>query len=239
MVSMVKSSGKKSKKRLPQPTLVSLMQNHPILFWGSLLTVVLTVASVAALGLFNPDLTAPQKAESPVASTVEESQASPPTTIEESEASPPTTPARDSETPNPSFTRIPEPPPKAAVKEGGTPLWLFGAIALSCTMGSLLLARKFNLSQRRQRSKKLSNKPSNKPSKPTPSSRKKRPYSSQKRRAVPPSASAPPRKPSRPKPVVTILSPQETHPLDRDADSLAEIMDIRKRQSLSSILNKK
>lgn len=40
-------------------------------------------------------------------------------------------------------------------------------------------------------------------------------------------------------PQVTVLPPNETHPLDRGEESLAELLDLRKRQSLASLMHGK
>jgi len=38
--------------------------------------------------------------------------------------------------------------------------------------------------------------------------------------------------------MVTVLPPEESHPLDWDEATLADMMDLRKRQSLASLLRK-
>ena len=209
--------------------LYQMVQKYPLAFWGGLWASMITIAAVAALGLVS---TGPVEQEEskpvepmPAVTTVPEPETPP---------LPSFTTSQPSETPLPSFTVVPEAP-----KQPEVPRWLYGAIALGFVTGTLLIA--LNLSRSPQRK-------SLKRSKPTASVRKKqpRPTQKQKRRPVPPQ---PAEGFSKPQEVplmmtnygmteVTVVPPEENHPLDWGEDSLAEIMDLRKRQSLSSLLKK-
>lgn len=211
--------------------LYQMVQKSPLAFWGGLWASVITIAAVAALGLVS---TGPVEEEEskpvepmPAVTTVPETGTPPlPSFIT----------SQPSETPLPSFTEVPEVP--EAPKQKEVPRWLYGAIALGFVTGTLLIA--LNLSRSSQRK-------SLKRSKATASVRKKQPRPDQKRRPMPP------RQPaegfSKPQEVplmmtnygrteVTVVPPEENHPLDWGEDNLAEIMDLRRRQTLSALLKK-
>lgn len=208
--------------------LYQMVQKYPLAFWGGLWASVITIAAVAALGLVSTGPVEPEESKPvepmPTVTTVPEPETPP---------LPSFTTSQSSETPLPSFTVVPEAP-----KQPEVPRWLYGAIALGFVTGTLLIA--LNLSRSSQRK-------SLKRSKPTASVRKKTPHPTQKRRPMPPKQAAE----DFPKPQevplmmtnygmteVTVVPPEENHPLDWGEDSLAEIMDMRKRQSLSSLLKK-
>lgn len=122
-------------------------------------------------------------------------------------------------------------------------LSVFGAIAIGCATGSVLFTYVLlNSSHSHGSSKRLRS--------VATVSKKRRP-SSKKRRPVPPTTQL-----AAPQPVVqtfdaglatfnhqltqvTILPPDETHPLDRGEESLADLLDLRKRQSLASLMHGK
>lgn len=128
--------------------------------------------------------------------------------------------------------------PAATSSQTGNPmtLWLLGAVALSCAAGSLVIYKRLNdpsrsgklrkrvkrssaqvLTRRQQRQQRLQESPPV----PTP--------------VVEPLAVVAP-VPVETEPVVTVVPPEESHPLDSGEESLAEMMDIRKQRPLSSIL---
>ena len=135
----------------------------------------------------------------------------------------------------------PEPTPVVAENPAETssqagspmPLWLLGAVALTCAAGSLVIFKRLKTSQppkpkhvkqpsargltRRQQRKRLLQE-----SPPIPTPLEPQP-------PVAPVA-------AETEPVVTVLPPEESHPLDAGEEPLAEMMDIRKHKSLSSIL---
>lgn len=140
--------------------------------------------------------------------------------------------------------QTPEPTPVAAEKpaakssQTGNPmtLWLLGAVALSCAAGSLVIYKRLKNpswpSQLRKRVKRSSaqvltrrqqrqQQPQESPPVPTPVVE-----------SLAPVATAP----DETEPMVTVVPPEESHPLDSGEESLAEMMDIRKQRPLSSIL---
>lgn len=148
----------------------------------------------------------------------------------------------------------PQPAPIAAQKPAKTSsqttsypqLWLFGAVALSCVAGSLIIYKRLNSSQphqlrlrssgrsltrRQQRKRTIKALPSSFPLRKPPLS------------AITSSISTAVESPSpttpvldKSEPVVTVLTPESSQRLDSGEESLAEMMDIRKQRSLSSIL---
>ncbi len=188
--------------------LKQLVQKHPLTCCCGLWAVLVLVGSVATVGLFNPGSL-------------------------EQEASNPT----------PSLTTVQESTPKSIVKKD-LPLSLFGAVALGflgCAAGSLLVTHALKqTSERRQPPTRL---------KPATSTRKKRRVSSKKRRPVPRTPQPEGSKVAFQTPdnrlattnngkltQITVLPPEENHPLDGGDQSLADMLDMRKHQSLASLL---
>ncbi|MFN6571024.1 hypothetical protein [Dendronalium sp. ChiSLP03b] len=117
-----------------------------------------------------------------------------------------------------------------------TPLWMVIAIALSCGSGCLVILRLLNRPTQRQKVRKHINRY---PTRVTPS----RPQRLEPQTLKNPPVFVPlqPLKPfvsmqAKTKPLVTVLPPEHRHPLDKSKESLADLMDIRKQNSLSSIL---
>ena len=120
------------------------------------------------------------------------------------------------------------------------PLSLFGVLILGCAAGSLFVTQVLRYSTQQRRSLKRL--------KTSGTVRKKRRRPSNKRRSIPrqpqPLSSETTlqtqseRQPTTDNPLtqVTVLSPEESHPLDWGDENLAEIMDLRKRQSLASLI---
>jgi hypothetical protein len=128
--------------------------------------------------------------------------------------------------------------------ENPIPLWMVAAIALSCASGCLVILRFINRPRQKPKvNKRVINRDEIRlaqgrfqamearlPKRKTPV------YVSHTRRV--PIMAMPPQKPS-PKPVVTVLPPEQSFkPNQNNQDSLADIMDIRKQNSLSSVLRK-
>ncbi|BAY81988.1 hypothetical protein NIES267_14660 [Calothrix parasitica NIES-267] len=143
----------------------------------------------------------------------------------------------------------PEAVPKAPVesaeaKNNPIPLWMVAAIALSCASGCIVILKVLN---RPKQKKKLKRQVVNRdeirlaqrryqaieahlPKRKTPA------RAPQPRRT--PIMAMPPQK-AKPKPVITVLPPEQNFkPNQKNQDSLADIMDIRKQTSLSSMLRK-
>ncbi len=98
-------------------------------------------------------------------------------------------------------------------------LWLLGAVVLTCGAGSVVIYKRLNRSsqpRRRQHAQRLT-----------------RSTEHRRRKILPVPASAPVQPPV---PAEAAPLSQEIQPLDSGSESLAEMMDIRKQRSLSSIL---
>ena len=141
--------------------------------------------------------------------------------------------------PTPSLATVQEPTPQSTAKKD-LQLSLFGAVALGCAAGSLLVTQALRYAtQGSQPPKGL---------KPVATIRKKRRHPSKRRRPVsqrPTPVGVEPTFETVDKPLpitdekltqVTVLSPEESHPLDGGDESLADMLDLRKRQSLASLI---
>ncbi len=149
---------------------------------------------------------------------------------------------------------VPEPPQQGKP----TDLWLLVAIAASCAVGSLLIFKHLNRtlapSKPKSRVKSsgiqveksaLREKQVRKTIPPQPvsvtvqKSLQPMPVASLPPKLVPKTAPPMPMTPTLAKtqPVMTVLPPESTYKLDRQDTSLADVLDIRKQRSLSSILN--
>ncbi|MCJ8282980.1 MAG: hypothetical protein MJK14_25050 [Rivularia sp. ALOHA_DT_140] len=142
-------------------------------------------------------------------------------------------------------------PPKVPAETTETdnnpmPLWMVAAIILSCASGCLVILRVLNRPKQKQKVKKqvvnrheirLAQRRYQAIEARLP--KKKTPVRAPQPRRTPIMA-MPPQK-ARPKPVVTVLPPENNFkpkPNQKNQDSLADIMDIRKQTSLSSMLRK-
>lgn len=192
--------------------LVRLIQAHPFAFLSGAWVVVLVMAALAVNGLTSPG---------PIEQT-------------------PTTPVN---------VQTPVTPESSNISHQGNkiPVWSLGAIALACAAGSL------TISQRLQQSKLQQSK------RPRKVAKRLKPYPAAK--ALPPSKqrqlpgavasgalSLPPgHRKAAPmatkaaaitvttEPVVTVLPAEQSHPLDWGDANLADMMDLRKQQPLSSL----
>lgn len=211
---MLNQPGKSSTQPLYLDALQQLTHNYPLAFWGGLWALMVTIAGLSVVGLISAGPMEPEEQTAP----------SPTLTVV-----PPT------QTALPSFIRVdqsPEQPPE--VKE--VPLWLFGGLGLGCAMGSLLIVRQMN----RPKPRRLT-KPVKKGFKPVPATavRQQRPHSTSALMRRPVTSAAiqlSQVKAERTQPVVTVVPTSENHPLDWGEDSLADLMDLRKQQSLTSLL---
>jgi hypothetical protein len=119
-----------------------------------------------------------------------------------------------------------------------TPLWLVVAIALCCASGCFVILRLVNRPEEQQKVKKRINRyqaraTQHRYQRPEPRAPKNPPM------FVPqqPLTSLAPILP-KPKRMVTVLPPEQSIYLDKHKESLADMLDIRKQSSLSSILRK-
>lgn len=138
--------------------------------------------------------------------------------------------------PAPTPVATEKPPASSSHTSSSIYLWLLGAAALTCGAGSLLIYKRLKSSSLCD---KLPNplKSSSERSL-TRRQRRKRMFQENPPLPTPLEEPQPPAQPvpAEIEPVVTVLPPEESHPLDAEEESLAEMMDIRKQRSLSSIL---
>jgi len=148
--------------------------------------------------------------------------------------------------PGPIEQETPKPTPAPAAVQVSTakedlPLSLFSAIAIGCAAGSFLFVYVLKNSARsHQSSRRLStastdSKKRRRPSKRRRVSRATQPVASPVVASIEVRPPIPDEKLSQ----VTVLSPEESHPLDRGNDSLADLLDLRKHQSLASLMRGK
>ncbi len=135
------------------------------------------------------------------------------------------------------ISAVVERPIKTPSQSNPTPLWMVAAIALSCGSGCFIVLRLLNRpTQPRRKSRKRINRY------PEPLTPKPHQNWEPKTLSTPPVFV--PTQPLKPivsmpktKPLVTVLPPEHRHPLDKKSkESLADLMDIRKQNSLSAIL---
>jgi hypothetical protein len=240
---MLNQPDKPHRQRLSVHFLHQMLYNYPLAFWGGLWASVVVIGAIAALGLVS---TGPIKEEEPVLVDPVPAQ----TTVPESSTPLPSlSPTEDSQTALPGFTAVPEPEVEAPKKEK-VPSWLYAAIAFGFCGGSLLIALNVNRTSRRKSLKRprAGTKPVS-----TSSVGKKRIAKSKTATLARPMQRRPmlqnqpsvdgiqvapiPRTASA-RSEVTVVPAEENHPLDWGEESLAEVMDLRKRQPLAALLKK-
>jgi len=194
-----------------------LLHKHPVVCFGGLWVLFVILGSMSAVRLVSPG---------PM-----EQDASKPT--------PGLTTLLESKPEQPALTTVLESKPKQHM-----PLALFGTVAIGCAVGSLFITQALRYStQNYQPSRRLKTAGT--------TSRKKRRHPSQKSHPVPstqqPMSSALTYQPvnnrlattNKQPTQITVLPPEESHPLDRGNENLAEMMDLRKRKSLASLMRGK
>jgi len=140
-------------------------------------------------------------------------------------------------------------PPNAPVESSEAdrnpiPLWMVAAVTLSCASGCIIILKVLNRPKQKRKVKRqvvnrdeirLAQRRYQAMEARLP--KRKTPARTSKPRRTPIMA-MPPQK-AKPKPVVTVLPPEtDFQPNQENQDSLADIMDIRKQTSLSSMLRK-
>lgn len=215
---------------------LKLIQQRPLLTWAAALSVALVMGGAAMNALISPGPQLPEFKPQPVAESPKPGVA----LVNSSPAASKPAPAPAAK---PSQAAKPDPKaaPPAPESESGIPLWVFGAIALGCAGGSLIVSRLLvsSPSAARRRGPARKTKPVLKTQAARSPKRKVRPTQAsgpKGRRRAPLRSPAPQNMAPASQPMVTVLAPEESHPLDWGETSLAEAMDIRKRRPISSIL---
>jgi len=202
--------GKKTTPPTRVNPLLQLIQKRPLLVWSALLATILLAGSVAMLGLTNPGNVKKGEGSEADASVVTQK-----TVLEER-------------------------------SQNNPPAWLFGAIALGCATGSWVILKQLKGSHRRRKLRRPL-KPRSTPQRSVDLQQQKK--ASSPRRAVPavktPQRSAPSRLAVADSAQGGVAAVRQSQPplSDRSRErgkkaKLAESMDLRKRQPLSSLLRK-
>jgi hypothetical protein len=125
-----------------------------------------------------------------------------------------------------------------------TPLWMVAAIALSCASGCFIIFRLLNKSTKHQKIQKQINRYQTRVTQRRKPRVEPRPLKNPPVFVPPPPVIQPVIQtvpiPPKTKPMVTVLPPEQNLRLDKNKnkESLADMMDIRKQSSLSAILRK-
>jgi hypothetical protein len=235
---MLNPSSNSPEQQHSLPYFQQLLYKHPFLFCGGLWAMLVFVGGLATLGLFNPGpIEQDTSMPSPTLSTIQQivpkpsvfkAQLPSPKTVEDKPTEKFTTTERSSTAPR-TF-------PVSS-------LMLFVAVAIGCAGGSLLLTHLLRqAAQERTDPRGL---------KPTGTLRKRRRKPSPKRSShvqmrQAEGSSANSQGLDQPLAItthhptqITVLPPEQSHPLDGKKESLAEMMDLRKRHSLASLMRNK
>lgn len=212
---------------------LKLIQQQPFLTWAAALSAALVMGGFAMNSLISPG---PQLPEFEPQPQVAESPKPGVALVAPSPAAPKSAPAEAAKPSQPAKP-VAQSAPKAPASEPGIPLWVFGVIAVGCAGGSLVFSRLLASSPASSRRRGPSRKPKSvvKAQSRLPK-RKVRAQGPKGRRRAPLRSPAPQAMAHAQQPMVTVLAPEESHPLDWGEASLAEAMDIRKRRPISSIL---
>ncbi|MDZ7959041.1 MAG: hypothetical protein RMY34_14360 [Aulosira sp. DedQUE10] len=122
-----------------------------------------------------------------------------------------------------------------------TPLWMIMAIALSCGSGCLIILRILNRpakGQKGQTSQKHIKRYPTHSVQSQPSRVEPQPSRNPQVFVPPPSLTPLVSMQSRTKPLTTVLPPEHRYGMEKSKESLADLMDLRKQSSLSTILRK-
>ncbi len=235
----------------PQHRLQSLkllVYKHPFAVCGGLWVALVLLGGAATLGLINPGPSDKGGSQPlPPLTTFEQVTPQPPSLKKlwkkTTPIQPPVASQQESTPERSPFTTVEQSPVEAGSPKQDLPLFLIGAVALGCAGGSLLLTQLLKQSAESYQTPR--------PLTPVKIIRKKRRHPSQRNPSVarePQQVSSQPNVQTVNKPMampernltqVTILPPEQRHPLDGGKENLAEMMDLRKRQSLASLMRNK
>lgn len=231
---MIDRSKKKLARQLSQ-MMLQLIEERPLLVWGAVLTLVLSVASMTATGLTSPGPADREEIEVAAPPKPQESEGVPPSARAESFQ----TETPQTETPQTETPQTETPQTESSQNNSALLLWLFLMIAVGCASGSWLISKHLlHLHRQYQFSKppKLKRRSPSKIRQKTVVMRPPQTLQQPPQRQVTATVMQP--IPVAPEPMVTVVPAEEIHPLDWDKNNLAEMMDIRKRHSLSSVMRK-
>ena len=244
---MLNPSDNPPDKPYPLQRLQQLVKNYPFAFWGTVWAGVLLVGSAATVGMFYAGPIENSESEpQPTLSTIQEPV--PKNALLPKSPSQPKPPIAS----KPAIT--PKPTPIAmqeSIPSEGFPLSIFGGLALGCAAGSFVVAQLLRKSNQGRHSIKRVKSPASVrkkrrriSQKEGPVSRQPQPVSSEPREQTPKPFGKAQGKPQptityEQEPQVTVLSAEESHPLDGREENLAEMLDLRKRKSLAALMRGK
>lgn len=213
-----------------------LIQKYPWAFWGTIWAGILVVGSVAGFGMIYPG-PVEQKASQPqpTITTIQQfttgskpqpsSVILPPVAIQ---PPPVIKPQPAIAPPAPGIATIPTSTPGE-----GFPLSVFAGLAIGCGVGSFVVAQLVKKANQPYQSATIRKKTQKISKKHRPVPRK--PQVAHSKPIVQPPHYQPPII-EKQETKVTVMSASENHPLDRKEETLAEMLDLRKRKSLSSLM---
>ena len=123
-----------------------------------------------------------------------------------------------------------------SVTNNPTPLWMVAAIALGCASGCLIILRILNRPAKGQKVHKQIKRYPTRSVATQPHKVEPQPVKNPQVFVPPPSLRPLVSTQSRTKPLMTVLPPEHTYRVEKSKESLADLMDIRKKSSLSAIL---
>lgn len=233
-VSMLNPSDNPAKKQHLPKVLPQLIQKYPWAFWGTIWTGIIVVGSVAGFGMiYAGPVEQEASGPKPTITTIQQfttgskpqpkSVILPPVAIQP----PPVI------NPQPAIATIP-----ASTSGEGFPLSVFAGLAIGCGVGSFVVSQLVKKATQPYPSATIRKKTQNRSKKHRPLPRK--PQVARSQPIVQPPRNQPPyNQPpiiEKQETQVTVMSDAENHPLDRKEETLAEMLDLRKRKSLSSLM---
>jgi hypothetical protein len=233
-VSMLNPSDNPANKQLLPKALPQLIQKYPWAFWGTIWAGILVVGSVAGFGMIYPGPVEQKGSQpKPTITTIQQfttgskpqprSVILPPVAIQP----PPVI------NPQPAMATIPISTPGE-----GFPLSVFAGLAIGCGVGSFVVAQLVKKATQPYQAATIRKKTQNISKKHRPLPRK--PQVAHSKPIVQPPYNQPPyNQPpiiEKQQTKVTVMSASENHPLDRKEETLAEMLDLRKQKSLSSLM---
>ncbi len=224
---MVTKSQNRSTQNFPRIWWQQLLYKHPVVLWGGVWLALLLVGALAVRGLMSPGKAVQQQPKAIMSAAAQK-------------AMPETTPSSNVIDPNslPAFTKVPQISP-APEPSRGVPMWLYGTIAISSAIGSVLISLGFKHKPRYRKPIKRLNKSINRSQSAPTRKRQQRnlpPVARKRRRQVKNLHVTSIQTAYVPEPVVTVLPAENSYPRHQGSEDLAEMMDLRKRQSLTSLL---
>ena len=245
---MVKTFSPGRHQRFTLASLKLAMAKHPVAFCGGIWIVLLLVSTIAAQGLINPSFVKQQPLKRITADNLEQGASKSisksavkhkqsnqiPSAIQEENLQ--TTPSSTNiEVLNSSPVTIAKSHPNQA------PLWLYGGILLAFVLGFILIFISFSYKPKRLQTIKSAGKnlkinqrqTNRKPKQQLPKQQCKQASQQVQKRLIAKSPHV------LQQPLVTVMPPEPNCAVNSGEESLADIMDLRKHQSLASLIGEK